>query len=79
MKNGLHHVYTGNVHDTEGGTTFYSGCAKPPIVRDWHAVMDEQLDAQGCVSALRHARSGALREQDRARGVGRRLPVRIAA
>jgi pyruvate formate lyase activating enzyme len=35
---GLHYVYTGNVHDTEGGTTFCPSCRKPLIVRDWYQI-----------------------------------------
>ena len=35
LAEGLHYVYTGNVHDREGGTTFCPGCAAPLIVRDW--------------------------------------------
>jgi len=43
---GLHHVYTGNVHDLDGGTTYCAQCHTPLIVRDWHlirsyAVMEE--------------------------------------
>ncbi|TMG84705.1 MAG: AmmeMemoRadiSam system radical SAM enzyme, partial [Betaproteobacteria bacterium] len=37
---GLHYVYTGNVHDSEGGTTFCPACAKPVIVRDWYEILD---------------------------------------
>jgi pyruvate formate lyase activating enzyme len=33
---GLRHVYTGNVHDSEGGTTFCEKCRAPLIVRDWY-------------------------------------------
>jgi pyruvate formate lyase activating enzyme len=35
---GLHYVYTGNVHDTEGGTTFCPNCHQALIVRDWHQI-----------------------------------------
>ena len=35
LAEGLRYVYTGNVHDREGGTTFCHGCGKPVIVRDW--------------------------------------------
>ena len=35
---GLHYVYTGNVHDTEGGTTFCPKCHAALIVRDWHQI-----------------------------------------
>jgi len=31
---GLHYVYTGNVHDTDGGTTCCPRCHAPLIVRD---------------------------------------------
>ncbi|MCB0218545.1 MAG: AmmeMemoRadiSam system radical SAM enzyme [Chrysiogenetes bacterium] len=36
---GLHYVYTGNVHDPAGGTTFCPGCAAPLVVRDWHRIL----------------------------------------
>ncbi len=36
--NGLKHVYTGNVHDPEGGTTFCANCQEPLIVRDWYQI-----------------------------------------
>jgi pyruvate formate lyase activating enzyme len=35
---GLHYVYTGNVHDRTGGTTFCPGCRKALIARDWHRI-----------------------------------------
>jgi pyruvate formate lyase activating enzyme len=44
---GLHYVYTGNVHDREGGTTFCPGCAKPVIVRDWYEILDYSLTPDG--------------------------------
>jgi pyruvate formate lyase activating enzyme len=44
---GLQHVYTGNVHDLSGGTTHCPGCKHPLIVRDWHAIRNYTLDAQG--------------------------------
>src|SRR4051812_13273543 len=33
---GIRFVYTGNIHDTDGGTTHCPGCAHALIVRDWH-------------------------------------------
>jgi pyruvate formate lyase activating enzyme len=32
---GLHYVYTGNVHDSEGGSTWCPGCGELLIERDW--------------------------------------------
>jgi pyruvate formate lyase activating enzyme len=45
---GLHHVYTGNVHDSEGGTTFCPPTATPPlIVRDWYDIQHYDLSPDG--------------------------------
>ena len=38
LKEGLHYVYTGNVHDPEGDTTYCPSCHKPLIVRDWYQI-----------------------------------------
>jgi pyruvate formate lyase activating enzyme len=50
---GLHHVYTGNVHDVEGDTTYCPSCGAECIVRDWHRILAYRLDATG------HCRCGA--------------------
>lgn len=44
---GLNYVYTGNVHDTEGGTTYCPSCAAPLIVRDWYRIEDYRLTPGG--------------------------------
>ncbi len=53
---GLHHVYTGNVHDLEGGTTHCAQCKQALIVRDWYAIRDYRLTDEGrcphCGAAL---------------------------
>ena len=33
---GLHYVYTGNVHDAKGGSTYCPGCHAALVVRDWY-------------------------------------------
>ncbi len=49
LEAGLHYVYTGNVHDTRGGTTFCPGCREPLIVRDWYEIPAYHLtDAGHC-------------------------------
>jgi pyruvate formate lyase activating enzyme len=53
LAQGLRHVYTGNVHDTQGGTTYCPGCDKPLIERDWHRLQRYELDSQG---RCRHCR-----------------------
>lgn len=44
---GLHHVYTGNVRDCEGGSTLCPVCERPVIVRDWYDIVDYRLSAEG--------------------------------
>jgi pyruvate formate lyase activating enzyme len=47
LQAGLHYVYTGNVHDSEGGTTSCPACHEPLIVRDWYRIEDYQLGPDG--------------------------------
>jgi len=44
---GLHHVYTGNVHDLDGGTTHCAQCHAPLIVRDWHLIRSYEVTEKG--------------------------------
>ncbi len=48
LQAGLRYVYTGNIRDRDGGTTFCHGCGAALIVRDGYAVENAGLDAQGC-------------------------------
>ena len=78
LANGLHHVYTGNVHDVDGGTTFCPQCHEALVRRDWYLVLDCELDERGicphCGTPIA-GRFGAFRK-----GFGRRrIPVRLAA
>ncbi len=47
MQTGLHYVYTGNVHDREGGTTFCPSCKASLIVRDWYEIPEYRLTDGG--------------------------------
>jgi pyruvate formate lyase activating enzyme len=47
IEEGLNYVYTGNVHDPEGGTTFCPGCGGRLIERDWHRIDAYRLTAEG--------------------------------
>lgn len=46
-RNGLRHVYTGNVHDQEGQSTRCPGCGQIVIARQWYQVAEVHLDEQG--------------------------------
>src|SRR5207237_8060481 len=56
IEEGLHYVYTGNVHDAAGGSTYCTGCDKQLIVRDWHRIDEYRVTPQGgcpdCGTAL---------------------------
>jgi len=47
LAEGLHYVFTGNVHDTEGGTTLCPSCKSALIVRDWYRIDDYRLTPDG--------------------------------
>ncbi len=54
LDNGLHFVYTGNVHDSSGGSTWCPECGKLLIERDWYVLGDWGLDDKGCCSCGYH-------------------------
>jgi len=78
MGNGLRYVYTGNVHDEEGGSTYCHGCGEKVIGRDWYALTHWALDDDG---RCRHCGTRcAGRVQGPPGNWGpRRLPVRLSA
>jgi pyruvate formate lyase activating enzyme len=47
IANGVHYAYTGNVHDTDGGSTYCPACSKRVIERDWYQLGEWNLDANG--------------------------------
>jgi pyruvate formate lyase activating enzyme len=47
---GLHHVYTGNVHDREGQVTSCAACGEPLIERDWFAIRSYRVERGACPS-----------------------------
>jgi pyruvate formate lyase activating enzyme len=47
LANGLHYVYTGNVHDRKGGSTYCPQCETRVIERDWYELGQWQLTETG--------------------------------
>jgi pyruvate formate lyase activating enzyme len=78
LGHGLHYVYTGNVHDTEGGTTFCPHCAKALIVRDWYNILTYRVGDDGRCLECGGAIAGRYQHFGEAFG-SRRIPVRLAA
>ncbi len=50
LREGLLHVYTGNVHDHDGDTTLCPNCGAEVIVRDWYEILDSNLHRGACGS-----------------------------
>ncbi len=74
---GLHHVYTGNVHDEEGGSTICSGCGRRVIGRDWYVLKDWGLDGSGVCTECGTQLAGVFSGPPGTWGA-RRQPVRLA-
>ena len=62
-KNGVNHVYTGNVHDTRGGSTWCPDCAALLIERDWYRLGQWHMDAQGCCQSCGYLLPGVYEDQ----------------
>ena len=77
LGNGLRYVYTGNVHDRDGGTTRCPGCGDAVVVRDWYDVRRYRLDGQGrcrsCGAELPGVYDGEVGAWGR-----RRLPIVVS-
>jgi pyruvate formate lyase activating enzyme len=76
LKNGIHYAYTGNVHDSKGGSTWCSGCGNLLIERDWYRLGEWNLTASGSCRFCGTACAGRF---DPAPGTwgAKRLPVRM--
>jgi pyruvate formate lyase activating enzyme len=74
---GLQYVYTGNVHDTTGGTTSCPACGQALIVRDWHRLLKYQVTRTGECAACSTPIAGRF-EEFRGQHGPRRIPVRLA-
>jgi pyruvate formate lyase activating enzyme len=73
---GLKFVYTGNVHDERGGSTWCPSCHAPLVLRDWHRIDDYRLLPDGRCPDCGTAIPGRFERFSGAFGA-RRIPVRI--
>ncbi len=77
LEHGLRYVYTGNVHDEAGGSTFCPACGEKVIGRDWYELTAWRLDAKGRCEQCGGTIAGVFEERP-GRWGSRRRPVRLA-
>jgi pyruvate formate lyase activating enzyme len=73
---GLHHVYTGNVYDARGQSTYCASCSRLLIERDWYTLGEWNVDPQGCCKFC-GARLAGKFEARPGRWGAHRLPISI--
>ena len=73
---GLRHVYTGNVHDPEGQSTWCQGCGALIVGRDRYEITAWGVDRDGRCRAC-GARCPGVFEAEPGRWGGRRQPVAV--
>jgi pyruvate formate lyase activating enzyme len=76
LEQGLHYVYTGNLPDPEGNTTWCPQCAGAVITRDGYRITGWQLSADGCCSRCQYRIPGVF-ETDHGTWGSRRLPIHL--
>ncbi|MBL0010484.1 MAG: AmmeMemoRadiSam system radical SAM enzyme [Nitrosomonas sp.] len=75
---GLQYVYTGNVHNLEGDTTYCPACGEAVIVRDWYEIKQYHLTQDGRCENCNAAIAGRFEHFSGQFG-RQRIPVRIGA
>jgi pyruvate formate lyase activating enzyme len=78
LRNGLHYVYTGNVHDPQGASTWCPGCGVRVIERDWYELGEWALDREGACVGCGTRIAGVFGAAPGTWGA-KRLPVRLSA
>ncbi len=79
MADGLRYVYTGNVSDPEGQTTYCHGCGAVLIERDWYRLGRWGLDAEGRCLECGTACVGVFDPKGPGSWGARRVPVAVGA
>ena len=72
---GIRHVFTGNVHDTEGGSTWCPGCGRCVIERDWYRIGGYHIRDGAC--AFCGTRIAGRFENEPGHWGPQRMPVRM--
>ncbi len=78
LKNGIRYAYTGNVHDTKGGSTICHECGSVLVERDWYVLGAWNLTDEGnCANC--GARCAGVFDGPAGTWGSKRVPVRLSA
>jgi pyruvate formate lyase activating enzyme len=77
LGHGLQYVYTGNVHDTHGSSTYCPGCGHLVMERDWYRLGRWEVDGAGRCTHCGHQIPGRFDGRPGAWGP-RRQPVMLS-
>ncbi len=76
IMNGLHYVYTGNVHYIEGDTTYCHQCGEELIVRDWYNIKAWSMKESGHCPKCNTVCAGIF-EPEAGKWGSKRVPIRL--
>jgi len=77
MDEGLNFVYTGNIHDPQGGSTWCPECNNLLIERDWYQLGQWGLDKKHCCKKCGYRLPGKFEAKPGNWGA-KRLPIRLS-
>jgi pyruvate formate lyase activating enzyme len=77
MEQGVRYAYTGNVHDSDGGSTHCHHCGHLLIERDWYELGRWGLDAEGRCEKCKTRCAGVFDAKPGTWGA-RRQPLQMA-
>ncbi|HEX5055419.1 MAG TPA: AmmeMemoRadiSam system radical SAM enzyme [Gammaproteobacteria bacterium] len=76
LKNGIRYVYTGNIHDQEGQSTYCHRCGEVLIGRDWYRLSEWNLTPEGKCRSCGEPCAGIFENKPGTWGA-RRMPVTL--
>jgi pyruvate formate lyase activating enzyme len=77
LSHGLRYVYTGNVHDEQGASTYCHGCGATLVARDWYVLSNWNLSDDGHCLRCGEVCAGVFDGPPGHWG-SKRMPVRLA-
>ncbi len=76
LNNGVHYVYTGNVHDKHSASSYCHRCDELLIGRDWYELSEWNIDSNGSCKKCANTLPGVFAEKPGQWGA-KRLPINI--